>query len=95
MPPSLSTFGLTTLLLGGAFSKECVLKDVGRRLPWAPGWSFKLKDCTVLSLSDAGLSDEGKTRREGEDLPYLPVMRAERKKYLDSSYILHIPVGGL
>ncbi|EOD36588.1 hypothetical protein EMIHUDRAFT_226075 [Emiliania huxleyi CCMP1516] len=57
--PSLSTFGLTTLLLGGAFSKECVIKDVGRRLPWAPGWSFKLKDCTVLSLSDAGLGDSG------------------------------------
>ncbi|EOD31901.1 hypothetical protein EMIHUDRAFT_231160 [Emiliania huxleyi CCMP1516] len=55
----LSTFGLTTLLLGGAFSKECVIKDVGRRLPWAPGWSFKLKDCTVLSLSDAGLGDSG------------------------------------
>mmetsp|Transcript_21197 Transcript_21197/g.67510 ORF Transcript_21197/g.67510 Transcript_21197/m.67510 type:complete len:377 (-) Transcript_21197:185-1315(-) len=49
------------LLLAGATSasKECRLKDIGRRLPWAPGWSFKLNDCTHLSLSSNGLGDGG------------------------------------
>ena len=47
------------LLLAGATSasKECRLKDIERRLPWAPGWSFKLKDLTSPSPQTGSVTE--------------------------------------